>query len=108
MRMMLLGLSLVVLLPVQQVYAKRVALVIGNAAYQYEGALANPVNDAVLLEKTLKGIGFEVISAKNLSTRDMNRLISQFSQKSQRAEAAVVYFSGHGQQTEDKKTICWL
>ena len=102
-RMMLMGLSLVVLLPVQQVYAKRVALVIGNAAYQYEGALANPVNDAVLLEKTLKGIGFEVISAKNLSTRDMNRLISQFSQKSQRAEAAVVYFSGHGQQTEDKK-----
>src|ERR1700761_5210898 len=39
---------------------KRVALVIGNSAYQNVTALENPANDAVLMAETLKDLGFSV------------------------------------------------
>jgi hypothetical protein len=38
----------------------RVALVIGNSAYQNVSALPNPVNDASDVSKSLKRLGFEV------------------------------------------------
>ncbi len=40
--------------------APRVALVIGNSAYE-EAPLANPANDARLMAETLRGLGFDVI-----------------------------------------------
>ena len=36
---------------------KRIALVIGNANYEHAGELKNPINDAELIETTLKKIG---------------------------------------------------
>ncbi len=39
---------------------QRVALVIGNGAYR-SSPLRNPVNDAMAMEKALKGLGFEVM-----------------------------------------------
>ena len=38
---------------------KKVALVIGNAAYAHEGELKNPANDAQLIGSTLKSQGFD-------------------------------------------------
>ena len=43
---------------------KRLALVIGNADYD-EGALKNPVNDALLVAKTLKSLDFDVMLDTN-------------------------------------------
>ena len=40
---------------------RRVALVIGNAAYQYTAPLKNPVNDAQDIAKALKELQFHVI-----------------------------------------------
>jgi hypothetical protein len=40
---------------------KRVALVIGNSAYQNVPPLSNPVNDAALIAKTLKDAGFSLV-----------------------------------------------
>ena len=40
---------------------KRVALVIGNSAYQHARALANPDNDAKLMSDTLLSLGFFVV-----------------------------------------------
>ena len=39
----------------------RIALVIGNSAYKIAPPLPNPANDARLMAKTLRGLGFEVI-----------------------------------------------
>ena len=39
---------------------KRVALVIGNSAYQNTPPLANPRNDATEIGKVLKRVGFDV------------------------------------------------
>ena len=40
---------------------KRLALVIGNGAYEHGGVLKNPVNDADLMATTLEYLGFDVI-----------------------------------------------
>jgi len=44
---------------------KRLALVIGNANYD-KGELKNPVNDALLIAQTLKGLDFDVILDTNI------------------------------------------
>ena len=40
---------------------KRVALVIGNSAYQNVARLDNPRNDAALMGETLVGLGFTLV-----------------------------------------------
>ena len=40
---------------------KRVALVVGNSAYQNVARLDNPRNDAKLMADTLKGLGFILV-----------------------------------------------
>tara|TARA_B110000483_G_C18199230_1_gene544439 strand:- start:521 stop:736 length:216 start_codon:yes stop_codon:yes gene_type:complete len=42
---------------------KRLALVIGNSNYDSIAKLANPVNDAKLIARTLDSLDFEVILA---------------------------------------------
>ena len=44
----------------------RLALVIGNGAYVNATPLPNPPNDAAVVAKALRGIGFEVIEGTNL------------------------------------------
>ncbi|MFS8049738.1 caspase family protein, partial [Rhizobium sp. BR 314] len=44
---------------------KRIAFVVGNAAYK-AGALATPANDAGLIAQTLQAAGFDVIGARDL------------------------------------------
>ena len=76
----------------------RLALVIGNAAYRVS-PLANPVNDARLMETALKNAGFQVIKAENASRRDMQRLIRDFGEKlKQSGGVGLFYFAGHGMQ----------
>jgi len=54
-----IALSIMVLLTIAATaQQKRVALIIGNAAYQHGGALKNPVNDAKLMAQTLREPGF--------------------------------------------------
>lgn len=86
-------------------HAQRIALVIGNAAYKYEGVLNNPINDARLLANTLKNdLGFDSVQlVENADFRQLNRAVDEFSRKAGGADAAFVYFSGHGQQTLDKQ-----
>jgi len=49
---------------------KRVALVIGNGAYQKVGKLTNPTNDAKAISGMLQSAGFdEVVLHENLGIR---------------------------------------
>ena len=53
---------------------KRVALVIGNSAYENVARLGNPANDATAITATLKEAGFDVVdSRRNLNIADMRR-----------------------------------
>lgn len=89
----------------QTVFAKKVALLIGNAEYLYENKLDNPVNDTRLLEKVLKiDHQFdEVKLVSNANVRQFYRAIGQFKESAKDAEIALVYYSGHGQQGENRQ-----
>ena len=74
---------------------RRVALVIGNAAYRV-GPLRNPVNDAEDMSGVLKRLGFEVVLLRNAGNRQMDEAVRQFSAKLKTGALGLFYFSGHG------------
>ena len=76
---------------------KRVALVVGNAAYQNASKLLNPGNDAKAIAAMLRAANFdEVALYANLGIRELRRAIKDFSDLARDADTAVVYYSGHG------------
>ena len=85
--------------------AKRIALVIGNSAYQYTPALANPVNDAEDLAKTLSGLGFQVTKSINLGKADMQRVLTNFAVALRGAEIGLFFYAGHGMQVSGRNHL---
>ena len=85
--------------------AARVALVIGNGAYQNAPALLNPLNDATDFSASLKRLGFEVKTLQNASFDEMRRALISFSQGARSAEFAVIFFAGHGMELNGEN---WL
>ncbi|MBR0843724.1 caspase family protein [Bradyrhizobium liaoningense] len=80
---------------------KRVALVIANSAYQHAPSLTNPVNDGVVMAKTLKEAGFDLVDSRHdLSALDVRRVLRDFADASRDADIAVVYYAGHGIEVE--------
>ena len=75
---------------------RRVALVIGNAAYRHAGKLMNPVNDARGIAAALRSAGFQVIAGENLGAREMMDIVARFERSLAGAWVALVYYSGHG------------
>lgn len=76
----------------------RIALVIGNAAYASQ-PLTNPANDATLMAKTLRQVGFDVIEEVDADRRTMQRALRNFSRKLARAgndSVGLFYYAGHG------------
>jgi hypothetical protein len=59
----------------------RIALVIGNSAYQSVPQLPNPTNDARHMAEFLKSARFEVITARDLTQNEMRRTIGEFARK---------------------------
>lgn len=58
---------------------KRVALLIGNQAYGSEiGRLSNPHNDIALLEKALKGFGFEVATVRDAGLGGLHQAVNNY------------------------------
>ena len=77
------------------VEGRRVALVVGNGAYEHVEALANPINDSTALAERLRKLEFEVFDGRDLSLSAMRRLVDRFVKEAQTADTAVVYYSGH-------------
>jgi len=75
---------------------KRVALVIGNANYAGGSALKNPVNDANLMEQTLKNLNFEVIKKINATKTTIELALYEFASKAERSDVMLLYYAGHG------------
>jgi uncharacterized caspase-like protein len=76
---------------------KRVALVLGNSAYQNVAPLANPVNDSAKIASTLKDAGFDIVdSRRDLPAAETRRALRDFADRARDADIAVVYYAGHG------------
>ena len=76
---------------------RRMALVIGNAAYEEPGSgLTNPVRDAEAMAEILREVDFEVIVAVDATLEGMERAANDFIRELRSGDAAVFYYSGHG------------
>jgi hypothetical protein len=73
----------------------RIALVIGNGAYQNVPRLPNPPNDARDVAAALKRSGFETILATDLDKSGMEDATIRFARVSRNADVALFYYSGH-------------
>jgi formylglycine-generating enzyme required for sulfatase activity len=84
---------------------KRVALVIGISAYQNAPPLANPVNDARAIGEALRRLNFEVHELFDPDYRQFSRGIRDFGVRAQSADAAVIYYAGHGIQADHENYL---
>jgi hypothetical protein len=76
--------------------ADRVALVIGNGAYQKVPTLPNPSRDASDLAKALERLSFQVTRLDNASASEMRKSLVEFGRKAVGSDVAVVFYAGHG------------
>ena len=83
----------------------RVALVIGNGAYQAVPRLGNPASDANAIADRLTHLGFQVTKGIDLGKAAMDNLIRQFGQQSGQADVAVVFYAGHGIQVSGRNYL---
>ena len=94
-----------VVLPTRK--AKRMALLIGNADYQYERRLMNPINDIRLLAKVFRDdLHYDkVVELTNLSVLQMDKAIDDFIKLADGADSVVFYFSGGGMMSENRENF---
>lgn len=77
--------------------ARRIALVIGNAAYR-EAPLKNPANDARDIAAALTRLGFDVILRTDATLPQMEQAIDTFYARLKQGGTGLFYFAGHGLQ----------
>ena len=77
---------------------KRVALVVGNSAYEHSPALTNPANDARDMAASLKATGFEVVVGLDLDKRGFDGKVREFARAMAGADTGLFFYAGHGLQ----------
>ncbi|MFM7412419.1 MAG: caspase family protein, partial [Planctomycetota bacterium] len=80
---------------------RRVALVIGNAAYKVS-PLDNPVNDATDMAESLRGFGFQTTLLRNATLAQMRDATRRFAEQLPSADVALIFFAGHGIESKPK------
>jgi len=104
MTAMIVGFSLQFL--TAQVWAnQRIALVIGNAAYQHGSGLANPLNDANDIGAALGRLGFKVTKLENADYDGMRRGLKAFTRAAATSEIALVFYAGHGIEVDKRNFL---
>ena len=82
---------------------KRIALVIGNAAYPQP--LLNPVNDARAMAERLRRLGFEVLLRTDINAQQLQKASAEFSTQARGANIALVFYAGHGAQAGEANYV---
>ena len=75
---------------------KRVALVVGNNAYESVAKLERAVSDATSVAQSLRSMGFDVILATDLDRRALIRHLADFNGRAPSSDLALFYYAGHG------------
>jgi len=83
---------------------RRIALVIGNGAYQ-SAPLRNPVNDAADIADALKRLGFSVSLKTEANQRNMKQAIRAFGKQLRKGGVGLFYFAGHGIQVKGRNYL---
>lgn len=98
--LVMVGIAVATAAEAQNSPEKRIALVVGNAAYR-TGALPTPANDAGLIAQTLQAAGFDVIGARDLDQNGLRDTLRDFLAKANASgpnTVAFVYLAGYGLQ----------
>jgi uncharacterized caspase-like protein len=86
----------------------RLALVIGESAYRAVPSLPNPANDARAMSKLLTDSGFEVTTAADLSQKELNQKVGDFTAEIAAKgpdTVALVFYAGHGLQIDGENYL---
>ncbi|QPF84336.1 YARHG domain-containing protein [Bradyrhizobium genosp. L] len=78
---------------------KRIALVVGNSAYQNVSRLQNPTSDAQMVAETLQRLGFALVGGRaqlDLDKAGFDTAIQRFGGQLMGADVALFYYAGHG------------
>jgi formylglycine-generating enzyme required for sulfatase activity len=71
---------------------------VGNNSYAVAGSLKNAANDARLMSRTLRGLGFDVIEGLDLTRAQMADAFARFKRKLTPDSIAFFFYAGHGLQ----------
>lgn len=84
---------------------KKVALVIGNSAYQHANPLRNPANDAKAMAKLFGELGFDVKLVLDADRAGLMGVLGDFSQLAMGSDAAIFYYAGHGLSLDNRNFL---
>lgn len=76
----------------------RVALVVGNSAYQHVSPLPNPRKDAAAIQSKLEELGFDVIASLDADRSRLRADLDRFAEEAASADIALIFYAGHGLQ----------
>ena len=74
---------------------RRVALVVGNGAYDAVSPLANPENDARLMQRVLRQAGFAVTLVLDAGDKTLPKAVIDFGHRLEGADVGLFYYAGH-------------
>ena len=91
----------VMLLPaVAMAEGRKLALVVGNEAYEALPGLTTPAADAQAMSKALRDLGFEVTLLTDVGPEVFQAVLGSFADQSKTAETVLFYYSGHAFQKD--------
>jgi uncharacterized caspase-like protein len=85
---------------------RKLALVIGNAAYTHVPALKTPTKEADVIGRLFRRLNFDSVKVlTNVTHAGMRDALRQFSVEAAGADWAVLYFTGHGIQARNENYV---
>ena len=84
---------------------RRVALVVGNAAYQGAAALRTTLNDAKDMAEALKKLGFEIVLGLDLDQDHFAGTMETFARALDGANVALFFYAGHALQINERNHL---
>ena len=84
---------------------RRVALVVGNAAYEHALELRNPGNDATGMAAALEALDFQVIQGRDVDRDGFFDKLDEFTEATLGADVALFFYAGHGLQVDGRNYL---
>jgi uncharacterized caspase-like protein len=83
----------------------KIALIIGNTNYDNLPKLTNSTNDARAVAETFRKMGYRTQLLLDASDQSLRRAVRKFTNESDKAEIAVVFYAGHGAQVYNNNYV---
>lgn len=83
----------------------RYALIIGNSRYEYFSNLPNAKNDALLMDKQFKQLGYKTQLLLNATDKQTRKAVKKFADDTMQSELSVIFYAGHGAQVSGQNYI---